>query len=424
MSEKRKHVIVGCGTAALAALRAIRRVNSLDEVKLVTMEDTLPYSPTSLPYMISGRVKESEIPIVTEDFFDEMKALLVRGKAVVAIDAKKGEVSYDSGESEACDTILVATGSEPVLPSIPGLGDGQALRLRTLPDAKGLMSRIEGGKTAVIVGAGLIGMHVAECLAERGLKVKVVEMLPTVLRGYFDGEAGTMVQSVLEEHGVEFYTGRRVAMVEWKGGGVEVSLSQGEILKADLLLMATGVRPRVEFLAGSGVEIGEGVFVDDGMRTNIQNIFAAGDVACAKEFLTGEKGMNPVLPSAAEQGRVAGRNMAGEKAEYEGWLTMNIFRFFDHLAVSVGKTLPSEGDEVLIEKDDKKGEYKKIICRDGVLVGAAFIDENLSGGALQYLIKKRVDLGAYKQDLVRAPGETALWLMRKAENEKTVSIEE
>jgi phenylglyoxylate dehydrogenase epsilon subunit len=422
--EKKKFLIVGCGTAALSALKKMRKINSQDEVKLVTMEPYLPYSPTSLPYLLSKRIKESEIPMVMDDFFDQMKAELVRGKRVEHIDIERREVIYDVHGRESYDCLLIATGSEPALPSIPGLNNKQAFHLRTLDDAKKLLMKMKGTRTAIILGGGLIGLHMAECLAERKVKVIVVEMLPQILPAYFDQDASRMIQDVLEEHGVKFFTAHRASEVSWKKSGVEVSLEGGKTLKADLLLIATGVKPRVSFLKGSGIKINEGIWLDSEMRTNVSNIFAAGDVAEAKNFLTGNYGLNPILPNAAEQGKIAGSNMVGRKVEYEGWLPMNTFNYFGHFAISVGKPMPSDGDEVRVEKNEDKSIYKKIIYKEGRLLGATFLDINLHSGVIQYLIKKRVEIRGYEEGLMKMPIEISLWLMHEAEKRETESLED
>jgi phenylglyoxylate dehydrogenase epsilon subunit len=425
--EKKRILIVGCGTAALSALKQIRKVNSQAEVKLVSMESHLPYSPTSLPYVISGRMKESEIAMAAEDFFEQMDAVWLRGKKVERVDAAEGTVILDSGEKESFDALLIATGSEPVMPQIPGLSDGQALVLRTLDQARDLAARMEVSKTAIVLGAGLIGMHVAQCLAEKGVQVKVVEMLPRILPAYFDEDASGMIQGVLERHGITFVTGRKADRVTWKKTGVEVTLKSGEALEADLLLVATGVTPRTAFLEGSGIEINGGInggiLVDNRMRTSVTNIFAAGDVAAAQSFLAGEHGINAILPNAAEQGKVAGSNMAGQAMEYEGWLPMNAFKFFGHLAVSVGKASPSAGDEVLAGSHEENG-YRRLICSNGLLLGATFIDTDVNAGVFQYLIRKRVNVGPHKEILLRAPREASVWLMQDAERKATVSLEE
>lgn len=402
----------------------MRKINSQDEVKLVTMEPYLPYSPTSLPYLLSERIKESEIPMVTDEFFDQMKAELVRGKRVEHVDIERCEVIDDAHGRESYDCLLIATGSEPALPSIPGLKSKNAFHLRTLDDAKKLLMKVKRTRTAIILGAGLIGLHMAQCLAERKVKVIVVEMLPQILSAYFDQEASRMIEEVLEKHGVRFFTDSRASEVSWKKSGVEVCLEDGKALKADLLLIATGVKPRISFLNGSGIRINQGILVDSEMRTNVSNIFAAGDVAEAKNFLTGDYGLNPILPNAAEQGKIAGSNMAGRKVEYEGWLPMNTFNYFGHFAISVGKPMPSHGDEVRVEKNEDKGIYKKIIYKDGKLLGATFLDINLHSGVLQYLVKKRVEIRGYEEALIKMPVEMSLWLMHETEKRETQSLED
>jgi len=421
--NKKKILIVGCGTAALAALKQIRKINSQAEVRLVSMESHLPYSPTSLPYVISGRMKEAEIAMATEDFFKKMDAELLRGKKVERVNTAEGTVLIDSGETESYDALLIATGSEPVMPQIPGLDRGQALVLRTLDQARDLAARMRGSKTAIVLGAGLIGMHVAQCLAEKGVQVKVVEMLTSILPAYFDKDASSMIQRELAGHGITFFTGRKAAKVTWKKNGVEIKVEGGEALEADLLLVATGVAPRIAFLQGSGIEMNGGIKVDSRMRTSVTNIFAAGDVASAKGFLTGEHGVNAILPNAAEQGKVAGSNIAGQVMEYEGWLPMNAFKFFGHLAVSVGKASPSAGDEVLSESYGEKG-YGRLICSNSLLLGATFIDTDVNAGVFQYLIRKRVNVGPHKEVLLRAPREASVWLMQDAERKATISLEE
>jgi phenylglyoxylate dehydrogenase epsilon subunit len=421
---KRKFLIVGCGTTALNALKQIRRVNFQDEVKLVTMEPHLPYSPTSLPYLISERIKESEILMVMGHYFDQMKAELVRGKRVEHIDIERREIIYDSRERDSYDSLLIATGSEPVLPPIPGLNNKQALQLRTLDDAKQLKSKMKGTRTAIILGAGLIGMHIAKCLAERGVKVMVVEMLPQILQAYFDQDASRMIQGFLEKHGVIFLPNHRAIEVAWGKREVHVSLEGGEVLKGDLLFIATGVNPRVSFLNGSKIKINEGILVDSEMKTNVPNVFAAGDVAETKNFLTGKNGLSPILPSAVEQGKIAGMNMAGRNVEYEGWLPMNTFNYFGHHAISVGKPNPSNGDEMRIEKAEDKGLYKKIIYKDGRLLGATFLNVDLHSGVFQYLIRKRVDICGHEERIIKMPRESSLWLMHEAEKRETEALED
>lgn len=421
--EKRKHLIIGCGSAALSALKQIRKLGSEDEVKLVTMEDYPPYSPASLPYLVSERIKESDIQVVDDDYFDQMKATLIRGRRVDSIDTQGQKVNYDNGESDTYDTLLIASGSEPVVP--PVLREARALEFHTMDDYIYLTKQLKNRIKVTILGAGLVGMELAVALSERGHEVNVIAPRERILRRYFDTAVGSYIIDLFAENGVpvslnwgEVIEARRYS------DGIQAKFASGKRLDTHILIACIGVKPRVLFVDSSAIRIKRGILVNNRMRTNIPNVFAAGDVAEAPDFFTGNNGLNPILPTAVRQGKIASSNMVGKEVEYEGWLPMNTFNFFGHLATSVGKPTPSEGDEVLIEKEHKKRRYKKIICRDGKLLGATFLDTDVDAGVIQYLIKERVDIDPYKELLIKKPKEVSLWLMLEAGKKKSISLED
>jgi phenylglyoxylate dehydrogenase epsilon subunit len=420
---KHKHLIIGCGSAALSALRQIRKVTSEDEIKIVTMEDHPPYSPMSLPYLISGRIKESDIQMIGDDYLDQMKATLIKGERVDSIDTQSKEVNYDNGESDIYDTLLIATGSEPVKPAIRGLDECGFLGFHTIEDCKKLLKELEGKTSVGVLGAGLVGMEVAIGLAERDYQVTIMEKEPRLLPLYFDEEAASLIRDIFLNQGIRIMTGKEVSEVNRKKGKVEISFSNGDPVNVDVLVTCVGVKPRTNFIKDAGIAVNNGILVDRRMMTNVKGIYAAGDVAEAPNFFTGSNGLNPILPSAVKQGKIAGSNMAGQEVEYEGWLPMNTFNFFGHLAISVGKFMPSRGDEVLFEKEHNKPHYKKLICRDDRLLGATFLDTDIDAGVFRYLIEKMVDIGAYKELLINLPRETSLWLMLEAERKETISLE-
>ncbi len=420
---KHKHLIIGCGSAALSALNQIRKVTSEDEIKLVTMEDYPPYSPMSLPYLISGRIKESDIQMIGDDYLDKMKALLIKGKRVDSIDTKRKEINYDNGESDIYDTLLIATGSEPIRPAIRGLDESGFLGFHTIEDCKKLLKELEGKTSVGVLGAGLVGMEVAIALAERGYQVTIMEKEPRLLPLYFDEEAASLIRDIFLSQGIRILTGKEISEVNRKKGKVEISFSNGDPVNVDVLVTCVSVKPRTTFIKDAGIAINNGILVDRRMMTNVKGIYAAGDVAEAPNFFSGRNGLNPILPSAVKQGKIAGSNMAGQEVEYEGWLPMNTFNFFGHLAISIGKFMPSQGDEVLFEKEYNKPHYKKLICRDDRLLGATFLDTDIDAGVFRYLIEKRVEIGMYKELLIKLPKETSLWLMLETERKETISLE-
>ncbi len=396
----KKHIIIGCGPAALSALEKIRELAPGDEVKLVTMDENPPYSPASLPYILSGRITEAELWMKDDDYFEKLKITLVRGKEVTKVRADKNEVVYRDGSPENYDTILVASGSEPVTPSIDGLGEVEVHSLRNLADCRRLMQQLPDKSNVAVLGAGMVGMEIASVLLDRGCRVSVIEKEPGILPGYFSDEAEVYIRDIFTENKARFFTSREVTAVRKKGKGVSISLSGGGSLDADILINAMGVKSRVSFLEGTGVKIGNGILVDQGMRTGVDHIYAAGDVAEAGDFFTGKPRVNAIMHSAVAQGRIAGVNMAGGNAKYEGGIPMMAFNFFANQAVSIGLTGPQGSNaQVLKQKDDEKRIFRKLILEGDKLVGGMFLNEKIDPGIVLYLIQRRVDMTPYRDAL-------------------------
>jgi phenylglyoxylate dehydrogenase epsilon subunit len=273
-------------------------------------------------------------------------------------------------------------------------------------------------KRAVVLGGGLIGMHAAENLAKGGVAVSVVEMQPHVLSGYFDAEASAMIESVFAANGVRLLTGASVAALAAAGEGCRATLTDGTELEADLLLVATGVAPVTDFLDGSGVETERGVLVDTHMRTNVANIWAAGDVAQARGFFGTDRIINGILPDAVDQGRIAGMAMAEDPGtfNYAGGVPLNTYSFFGQQAVAVGvheTALESSGVEVKKQSDPAQNRYLKIVLKDQRLAGIFGVNSAFDPGIMWELILRATDLGEEKLAFLRSPQQTARALMSK-----------
>ncbi len=413
---KKKHLIIGSGSAGLNALEQIRRLNSDDDIKIVTSEDFPPYSPTALPYLISGKIDEASLPVKDESYFDRMKATFAKGKKVAQVLPLTKQVVYQEGEKESYDTLLIASGSEATRPDIKGLDKVDYLSFHTLGDFRLLQKQLANKKKVAIYGGGLVAIELAIALLEAGYPVKVI-VRSRILRVYFDMEAGKMIKGILTGKGAQIYEGSTIEEIKGNRKGIEMALSDGTTLDTEILIVALGVKPSIPFLSGTDIEVGNGVLVDRRMKTSIENIYAAGDVAEAPDFFTGEPGMNQIIPSAVEQGKIAGSNMAGTEAEYEGWISTNIFNFFGNTAFSAGMSMPTADNyKVLTEKDEHKALFKRLVYDNDRLVGAMFINTELDPGVILYLIQNRIDIGSHKQQLMEQPREISRWLMQEAEH--------
>ena len=408
-----KYLIIGSSHAGLSALDAIRLQDKEGTLTLVTQESCLPYSPTILPYVLSGQAQPDKVFLRDQQSLDGLSAAFKPGAKLVAVDGRNRQVTLQSGEKTEYEKLLLATGAAPKRPAVAGLEAVPHHVLRTLEDALSLRSGIRKDGTAVVLGAGLIGLHAAENLAKGGMKVAVVEALAQVLPGYFDEEASQMIYRAFSENGVTILLNEKVSKVKGADRETALGLSSGGSLSAGLIVVATGVQPRVEYLAGSGVEVDQGILVDERMRTTVSGIWAAGDVAQARGFFEPSKVLNATLPNAVEQGRIAGMDMVDDPAlkAYSGAVSLNTYKFFGHRAFSVGMIRAEEGCEVEKTVVPENFKYQKLIFKEDQLVGASGINSDLDPGIMYQLIRRKAYLGDVKARFCASPVEISRVMM-------------
>jgi phenylglyoxylate dehydrogenase epsilon subunit len=408
-----KYLIIGSSHAGLSALDAIRLQDKEGPLTLMTQESCLPYSPTILPYVLSGEARPDKVFLRDKQSLDGLSVAFKPGARLVAVDGVSRQVTLESGEKIEYEKLLLATGAAPKRPPVEGLEAVPHHVLRTLEDALKLRSRIRKGQTAVVLGAGLIGLHAAENLAKEGMRVVVVEALTQVLPGYFDEEASQMIGRAFSDKGVKILLNEKVSRVKGADGESTLSLASGRSLSSGLIVVATGVQPRVEYLADSGMEVDQGILVDERMRTNVSGIWAAGDVAQARGFFESSKVLNATLPNAVEQGRIAGMDMVDDPAlkAYQGAVSLNTYKFFGHRAFSVGMIRADEGCEVEKVVVPESFKYQKLVFKEDRLVGASGIDSELDPGVMVQLIRRKAYLGDVKARFCASPVDISRVMM-------------
>ncbi|NMF97946.1 NAD(P)/FAD-dependent oxidoreductase [Aromatoleum toluolicum] len=414
--EQFDYVVLGASHAALEALRAIRAHDSDGSIAVLDREARLPVSPTVLPYVVSGKRPEDRIALRERGWFDDLRVDYRQQAHAAALDSAHSRLRLADGSEIGYGKLLLATGAAPAVPPIAGLSDVRFHVLRTLDDALALREAGRSAGRAVVLGAGLVGMHAAENLARAGARVTIIEMRDQVLPGYFDATAAARIQAAFHDNGVEVLTGRRVERVAPRAGGCTVQLDGGDPCDADLLLVAAGVRPEVSYLAGSGVAVERGVVVDAFMRSTAANVWAAGDVVQTPSFFGDATPAGGILPDAVEQGRTAGMSMAGDPGvqAYPGGVSLNTYGFFGRRALSVGRDAPQQGGadwEVLVRGGEGSDAYLKIVLRDGRLQGVFGVDVLFDPGIMWELILRRVELGARAKALLEDPQDAARALM-------------
>lgn len=405
---KTEYLITGSGHAGLSAVEEIRSNDGKGRITMVTMEDTLPYSPTVLPYIISGKVNPDQIILRAPGFFKEKKINFLKRNAVRAIDPGKNVVVLSNGGEIQYDKVLLATGSEPTIPNVENLTEVPFLKLRIMSDALDHLKAMKQAKSIIVMGTGLVGMHAAENFVHKGMHVDVVRARakknPRVLPNYFDEECSRLIQGVFESKGVEFYLENYAVRVDHRKNKFIVALYDGQDLMADLLLVCIGVEPRKELVSDSKIEIDKGVLVNRKMKSSVDNVWAAGDVAQGDDFFGKEKILNAILPNAVLQGKIAGADMCGARldCDYSGGISKNVFSYFGNRAFSVGINIPHDEEEYVIDKTCKpsKNFFQKTIFRKTVLVGMSAVNSNLDPGIVFNLIQRRINLKKKRAEFI------------------------
>lgn len=411
----KKHLIIGTGPAALSAAETIRGINQQDEIKLVSKEDCLPYSPAALPYVLAGRLTENGLINRDASYYTERKFTLALSKEIIGILPDEKNVVYRDGEKERYDNLLIACGAKSIVQNFSGVTESDLLQFHTLSDMRRLNNMLKPDSDITILGAGMVAIEVAAALTEAGYRARILAR-SRPLRMYFSEEAGNCIKDTLSEHGVEIKTGKTVNTIRKNAKGYEVQCADGERFHTELVISCLGVQPDLSITQATGIPINRGIMVDNKMQTSMDGIYAAGDIVEAPSFINGQPGICAILPEANAQGHVAGMNMAGQGCLYEGWVPANLLHLFGHLAFSVGTVIAETSNNQVLEEIDKKTrQYKRLVFNDGRLIGATFLDVEIDPGVILYLIKKRIAISGYNQALFEDTANISRWLMLKAE---------
>ncbi len=312
-SDDRTFLIVGGGAAGAAAAETLRREGYSGRIVLLTQEPVGPYDRPSLSKdYLTGEAPAKWLPLRGEKFYDRLKIELATGSRAVALDPRSRTLTLADGSSLRGERILLATGSVALRPPVPGIDLPGCFTLRSLADADALLAGLPASGTVAVLGASFIGLEVASALRKRGLAVEVVAPDRLPLEKVFGAQIGRRLKAEAEQAGVRFHLGLTAFSVQGNGRARYLVLSDGSHLEADALVVGVGVRPAVEYLAGSGLAEAGAVPVDARQATAAEGIFAAGDIALLKEAASGPPRRIEHWAEAERQGRHAARAMLGK----------------------------------------------------------------------------------------------------------------
>jgi NAD(P)H-nitrite reductase large subunit len=399
-----RHVIVGNGPAGVIAAETIRQNAPQDDILLIGREPEPPYSRMAIPSLLLGTSREAGIHLRKDPEHFARLAIDQRRAGVDYIDSRARRLKLHDGGYLAFDRLLIATGSSPVRPYIPGIGSDGVHTCWTLDDARKIIELAQPKARVILIGAGFIGCVVMEALAARRVQLTVVEKRDRMVPNMMGPGAGGMIKHWCEKKGIKVHTSTRVTAIEARAGiGLTARLSSGEQLRADLIVCTTGVQPNVDFLRGSGIKFLQGVLVDASMRTNVPGIYAAGDCAEVFDAEAGRGVISGVQPNAADQGYCAALNMTGKHAFQRGVRQINMLDTMGLISSSFGQWRGVSGGQWVEFCDNRQFRYLRLEFSNDVLVGSNAIGLSEHATVLQDLIRFRIALGEWKDKLLQDP---------------------
>lgn len=404
-----RYVLIGAGPAGVVAAETLRKADPKGDIVLLGDEPEPPYSRMALPYFLVGTIDEAGTYLrKSESHYDDLAVDFRHGRAL-KVDPAARTVTLEGGETLSFDRLLIATGSRTVQPPVPGIGLPGVHPCWTLADSREIVRRAAPDGRVVLMGAGFIGCIVLESLIKRGVKPTVVEMADRMVPRMMNAAAGGLIKTWCKTKGIEVLTSTQVTAIEDTGEArdpLRVKLDKGAPLRAALVVVATGVRPNVAFLKGSGIETDFGIVVDSHLKSSVDGVYAAGDVAQGPDFMGGWS-VHAIQPTAVEHGRIAALNMAGGDATYHGSLAMNVLDTAGLVSSSFGQWQGVEGGDSAERMDETRFRYTRLEFDGDRLVGAICLGRTDQIGMLRGLIQSRVRLGEWKARLMEDPQRIA-----------------
>ncbi len=428
-----EYVVIGDGAAGTTAAQYIRRRDAEGRITIYSDDPNAAYYRAALTNYLIGELREDQLFAVPPDFYARNRVQRVLGR-VAAVDTENRRIALTSGQPPiAYDRLCVAAGSSPNPPPFPGAELAGVMTMRTMQDARAFMEDLRSGrvKRAVVIGGGPLALEWAQGLRARGADVTYILRGREFMAGVLDQTGSDLVASRLRAFGCDLRVDEEVAEVfgDKRGHvrGVQLKNS-GQKLDCQLICAAIGIRMNTSFLQGSGIELGKGVPVDDRMQTNVEGVYAAGDIAEVFDPLIGARRGLGLWEPARLQGRVAGSNMGGGQARYDVGVMYNATRLYDLDFAGVGRTIERDGDRVLTDLPRGKGTiaYRKLVVEDGRLVGAILLGHRSErvrrhGLRLKKLIEDGTDVTPVVDQLLDPAFDLPAWMASSGGQERKAS---
>jgi len=397
-------VIIGNSAAGLSALETFRKHDQASQLTIISKEGKRPYSRVLLPYYLRGKVPHEHLFVREQDYYERLNTTCIHA-TVARLLIEKQCIQLADKTTLPYDKLLIATGSSPVMPPIPGLSGDGVHHLWTLADAAKLDPYFKEGNRVAVLGSGFVSLQGACAALSRGLHVSVVELMNRIMPRALDERGANLLASRMKEKGVDLRVNTLTTHIErLEDRKYKLFFKDGSNMTADFIIVGTGVQPNIAFLKGTGITIDDGIVVNERMETSLPGIYAAGDVAQVPSFTGGAPVVHALWPTAVETGGVAGRCMAANCTPYKGSLNMNVTQMFDLTVASMGEFLADEGCERWSDDSLPDDQYMTIVLKGGAPIGATCVGSSelvSTLGLLRPLIREKVRIEG-KPEMLKA----------------------
>lgn len=392
-----KYLVLGASASGLNGVQELRMRDRNADITLVSVDEKV-YSRCMLHYYIGGKRSLESLNFMSQNFFSENNINWITNTKAIGIDTDKKVVKLSNNKEESYDKLLLATGGSSAIPPIENLREANnIIGVRTLDDCHRIMELAKKHKKAAVIGAGLIGVDIISGLLPYNLEsLSIIDIAPFIISKQLDEHSANVYQNKLKENNVHQYYSVKVKRidVDLENNPKYVELEDGRKIEADFIIVAMGVRPNTDYLQDSKIELNKmgGVIIDEYGRTNIEDVYAAGDITAT----------TAIWSAAVKQAIIAANNMTGNTINIDNLFhfksTMN---FFNIPAMSIGVVIPPDDSCTVEIYDDKKGNYRKIVHRDGKILGALLQGDLSYAGILTQLIKENIDVSKVKKPLFK-----------------------
>lgn len=418
-----KIIIIGNGVAGATAAEVIRKKNKDVSISIYSDEAYPFYSRIKLPHFLGDEIKQEDTYIYNADWYKGNGIEFYPGTKIKKIETDKKYIITEKEEKAEYDKLLLATGSTNFVPPIKGInpplspfskgGIRGIFTLRTIKDVLSIKEYSLKNKKTVLIGGGLLGLEAARGLKIRGLDVTVVEFFPRLLPRQLDERGAKVLRKLIEKMGVKIVLNAQSDEVLGKNNVTGLKLKDGRNVDCNLIIISAGITPRIELAKEAGISVSKGIIVNEKLETNIKDIYAAGDCAEFQESIYG------LWTASSEQGTTAGNNLAGLDAVYNGTIPSNKLKIVGIDLTSIGivnpEIIPLTKGEIPLTPPLEKGErwgfkefiredssndiYKKLVIKDGKIVGAILLGDTKEVRTVTRLIKNNVDVSKYEDKL-------------------------